>query len=118
MKRDPDLIRKILIEIERGSGDGYMTVTVEGYSEEEINYHLSLLNDAGFIVGVETRGDDKSNWMVSRLTWSGHEFLEAASDDTRWNTAKEIMARTGGFALDVMKAVLIDLLKKQAMTGL
>ena len=50
MKRDMDLIREILLECEEQDGtDRMIQVKIEGHSDEEINYHMVLLKDAGFI---------------------------------------------------------------------
>lgn len=114
MKRDPDLIRKILFAIEQDPGDGYIVVKVDGYTDKEINYHLSLLHDANFFVGFDERYDDESHWLVSRLTWDGHEFIEAARDDTRWKAVKNKMSQLGGFVIEVAKPLLIEMLKQQA----
>ncbi len=123
MKRDPDLIRELLSFFEANlDGKDYITtneIHLDNYSAAQISYHIGLLADANFIHAKETiLSHGPSFWVIFRMTPAGHDFIEAARDDTRWNNAKEIMAKTGGFALEVMKAVLIELLKKQAMTGL
>ena len=54
---------------------------------------------------------------VKRMTWEGHEFLDAARKDTLWDRAKEkTLKATGGLSLDVLKGVLIEL-GKQALEG-
>ena len=47
------------------------------------------------------------------LTWEGHEFLEAARNGGFWNQAKErLMKVTGGLAVDLLKALLVQYAKK------
>lgn len=53
MKRDMDLIRAILIEVEKLPFDaGFHDISVSGYSEEEIAYHVRLAHEAGLIEAV------------------------------------------------------------------
>jgi len=106
-----DLIREILLEIERQPFTGnFFDVNIENYPHEVVSYHLMLLDEAGLIRAEEiTRCD----WGAIRLTWQGHEFLEASRDDARWNKAKGMMEGTGGFVVEVAKMVLIELMKGQ-----
>ena len=46
---------------------------------------------------------------TSRLTWAGHEFLDAASNDTVWKKAGEKIKQ---FGVQVTVSVLEELLKK------
>lgn len=80
MKRDMDLIREILLECEKQDGTGRpIKVAIEGRSGDEVNYHLVLLKEVGFIEAssvLKTRFGPVLQPI--RLTWSGHEFLGAA----------------------------------------
>jgi hypothetical protein len=45
MKRDMDLVRDILLDMEKQDGSGgWIEVAVPGHSEDEINYHLFSLH--------------------------------------------------------------------------
>ena len=114
MKRDMDLARQILIRIEEQENyrDGISCV-FEGYTEAQVYYHIMLLHEAGLLVAIDLSGMQDIQWIPQRLTWQGHEFLESARDKNTWNKAKEIMAKTGGFAFEVVKPLLINLLKQQ-----
>ena len=49
--------------------------------------------------------------VVSRLTWEGHDFLDAIQDDTIWAKPKEsVLKPTLSASLDV----LLEWLKRQA----
>jgi DNA-binding transcriptional ArsR family regulator len=114
MKRDMELARLILIRIE--AQENYrdnISCEFEGYTDEQVHYHIMLLNEAGLVVASDVSGGGHIEWMPDRLTWQGHEFLESARDNTIWNKAKEIMAKTGGFAFEVAKPLLISLVKQQ-----
>jgi hypothetical protein len=56
--------------------------------------------------GLSLRG------FIYRLTWEGHEFLDAARDDTRWKRAWTIVReKAGSVTVDVLKQVLTSLMK-------
>jgi len=97
MKRDMDLIRKILLDLEKQDGSGlWIKVSIEDHSEDEINYHLRLLKDAGFIEASVLSAGVRSIVQPIRLTWSGHEFLNAARSSKLWDAAKEFAQKTTG----------------------
>ena len=118
MKRDMDLVREMLCEVEKTDTFGtQIHLKFDGYSPEEIDYHILLLSDADLIKTDPPRDIERKRRPV-RLTWEGHEFVEAARDDARWNQAKEMMKGTGGFVVEIAKSLLIDLAKEQIKTGL
>ena len=114
MKRDMDLARLILMRIE--SQENYnddISCEFNGYTDEQVRYHIMLLNEAGLLDAIDASSMKGINWIPRRLTWQGHEFLESARDNATWNKAKEIMSKTGGFVFEVAKPLLISLLKQQ-----
>ena len=117
MKRDMDLVRKILLELEDTPYElGAFDLELEGYSPDQISYHVMLLNEAGLIEAndLSTLGGPK--WTPKRLTWAGHEFIEASRDESRWEKAKNIMKEKGsGMAFDVLRSVLIQLMTKAVL---
>jgi hypothetical protein len=111
MQRDMDLVREILFQVERDNNDPLKSVEVEveGYSDIQINYHIMLLAEAGLIEAKDASTLGGSEWTPKRLTWRGHEFLEAARSDTIWREAKHrTLQNAGGLSLDVLKAVLVQ----------
>lgn len=116
MKRDMDLCRKILFEIEKSSyegEDGVFDFKVEEYDRDEVSFHAMLLDEAGLITARNLNANLVGWWIPIRLTWEGYEFLDAARDNARWEKAKGAMTKAGGFALDVMKQLLIQYLKAE-----
>ena len=94
MKKDIDLIRKILLEIESctnylGADTGM--IKVEGVSPDVIQSHISLLDTEGLIDGRRktTLGSSVNPYFNVNLTWSGHEFLDNARNDSIWEAVKE-----------------------------
>ncbi len=85
MKRDMELIRKILLAVEISPPDEDLeNLTFEGYKYEEIQYHAWLLINAGLAQGFETHPGYSPGPVVRSLTWAGHEFLDTARDERRW----------------------------------
>ena len=89
MKRDMDLIRAMLLAVEGDPHGRAPEIEIAGYTQEEIGYHAVLLGEAGLAVVIEMTGfsDQSPTATVSRLTWAGHEFLDASRDNRFWNQA-------------------------------
>ncbi len=107
MKRNMDFIRSILIALEEvESGDKMKKLSVD---EEIFSYHIKLLSQAGLIEAHRDSGD-YHKWFPVSLTWDGHEFIEAARDDTTWKKVKsQLIEKTGGLSFEVLKGILIKL---------
>jgi Hypothetical protein (DUF2513) len=120
MKRDMDLVRELLRKIEEYPGAELAgRLQVEGRTEEEVSYHAVLAHEAGFIEAVNALSREGLDWILQRLTWEGHEFLEAARDDDLWKRAKDVtLSKGGGLTLEVLKAVLVELSKRAAMRSI
>jgi hypothetical protein len=113
MKRNMDLIRQILLAVE-ANASGYMPceLNIDGFSEEEIAYHTCLLKEAELIDGVESESRGGREIAPIRLTWAGHEFLDASREPTRWKEAKEAIGKIGGASLTVWTTVLTQIVLK------
>lgn len=115
MKRDLDLLRKIILAVEdRPAEAAPRSIEIEGYDATEIGYHSYLLVDSGLAKGVDvtTILDLLPQWEVLHLTSAGHDFADAARNDSTWKTAtKMVKDKTGGVTLEVMKQVLVSLVK-------
>lgn len=92
MKRDMDLVRKLLFHFEEKPDAGHMKVPpIEGYEESLIKYHCNLLYDAGLLncEPVKSSTSDRVIYVLPfDLTWAGHEFLDKIRADTTWNRIK------------------------------
>jgi hypothetical protein len=117
MKRDMELIRLILQEVERAQTfDEDLNINLDGYSKKEVDYHVILLNEAGLIVTYDESTLAGIRLIPLRLTWQGHEFLEATKNTDAWSKTKEIMVKSGGFVFEVAKSILITYITQQ-LTG-
>ena len=113
MKRDMDLVREVLLKVEEMPFDGrFYDVNVEGCSDEVINYHVMLLNEAGLIEAIDLSNLGGPCWKPKRLTYSGHEFLDAARSDTVWQKAKAVTLKSAGtLTLEGLKIALPHVVK-------
>jgi hypothetical protein len=112
MKRDMDLIRLLLLDIE-----GEEEVNLSPFTEEQIEYHNWLLLDAGMARGKDISGYQNvphHRAILIGLNWEGHDFIDAARDVTIWNkTQKTIVEKVGTAAIDVVKSLLLLYAKEQ-----
>jgi hypothetical protein len=115
MKRDMDLIRTILLDAEvQCSGEAILDFEIENYESEAVYYHLLILEDSGLLI-VSDEGTSLNRRVLNpvRLTWEGHEFLDAMRSDTTWNEVKSRMNGIGGFVIDVAKALAADIMRRE-----
>lgn len=113
MKRDLDLIRKLLLYFEAKADDRVdKCPTIGRHSPLEIKYHLLLMDEAGFLrCERETTPTGRTIYVLPMsLTWQGHEFLEAARNDKFWRRAKALVVKkSGALSFELLKAVLVSL---------
>lgn len=119
MRRDLDLVRKILMYYEEKDVDGMdRTIEMEGYSESLINYHLLLMDEAGLLRCERSISSSTPSRVIKvypfSLTWSGHEFLSSAKNEGLWGKAKSLsLDKAGILSFDIMKDLLISLAKEK-----
>ena len=99
MKRDMDLVRKILFAIEENQPFEKSMVKIEGYGMQEIAYHCEMLYHEGYIkeyYGVTCDNfDGVLRFWVQDLTWEGQNLLETIRQDTIWNKTKTTIKEKG-----------------------
>ena len=113
MKRDLNLMRQILLDLEKkGSYTNWLDVDIEQYSPEQMDYHLELLMEAGLI---RTRSADRElpRWYPVRLTWEAHEFLDAARDERRWQKVNDLIAQVGDVPFETVRVALLGMVKQE-----
>jgi len=117
MKRDMDLVRKILFKIEESPEFSFISpFEIEGYEQEQVSYHVELLDEAGLISARDLSTMGEYCWIPDRLTWEGHEFLEASRDDKRWEKAKSVILEKGGnFTFSLLQSLLMQLMSKSVL---
>ena len=116
MKRELDLARQLLLDIESRGPDCSVSIlrpytnngsATNHESEERIRYHLRLLIDAGFLKEVDRT---TAGIPCVRLTHEGHELLELARHENLWREAKWLcQERIGGLSLTVIRTFMLRL---------
>ncbi len=109
MKRDWDTIRDLLTKIEACTLPTDM-VRLSDFEIERraaVSYHIALLIEAGLVKGqmLQTIGPEVKDFFAQRLTWEGHEFLDAVRSDTVWAQTKKVFAERGvDMSFDLVKS--------------
>ena len=96
MKRDMELVRSILFALESSQ----QNAAFEGYDDDTVKYHKALVIEAGLADGSSLKSGTGNREvpaavMLTRLTWSGHEFLDTVRSDTVWVNTKQTFASKG-----------------------
>jgi len=114
-----DLVRAILLQVEEKSiGLGCPELSLPGYTSEAIAYHVMLLKEAGLLEAIDLSNNIHGlSFKPKRLTWKGHEFLDAVKSDTVWNKVKTTVVEKGAsLTLDVAMGLALRFAK--TMVGL
>lgn len=110
MKRDMDIVRALLLRAEAATGSVGINDPVE-------TYHVRIMIEGGLIEGrisEEITADAPRHSHIHNLTWAGHDFLDAARNDTVWHTAKEKILKPGvSWTFELLKETLKALAKQQ-----
>jgi hypothetical protein len=115
MQRNMDLVRTILMRIEDSpSGWAASPFGIAGFTPEQVGYHAHIMMEDGLIEGVDVTNVERRGPVAlpGALTWKGHEFLDLARDQARWNKAHAIIRKVGSAPIAVWMKVLNDLLLK------
>jgi hypothetical protein len=106
-----DLVRKIMLAVEASERPlDSSLIRIGGYTGEMITEHMRLLNEAGLIEGISAYSvEHRLKWIELRLTWSGHDFLDAARSESVWTeTVSEVRKKSGAVPFEVLKSLLME----------
>ena len=98
MKRNWDVIRDVLIEVESLNGAKFDTVQYGPESESDFperDAQGSLLWKAGFIEGADASSMDGDAVLATSLTWAGHELLDTMRSGPIWERIKTMATEKG-----------------------
>lgn len=116
MKRNWDTIREILLATEALPPDTTLTLAdFENDHAHTISYHVELITEADLLHASisKTIGKGPTQFHIYRLTWPGHELLDAIRNDNIWNKTKSsILEKSGSMTFDIVKSVAIEFAKK------
>lgn len=109
MKRDWDVIRNVLIEVEALDSAQGQTIEYGPASESdepEKDAHSILLWKAGFIEGIDASDMDGDAIHAQGLTWAGHDLLETIRSKVVWERIKATANDKGiELTFDAVKAL-------------
>jgi DNA-binding transcriptional ArsR family regulator len=115
MKRNMDLARLILFEIEKRSWEETLRpLSIDGYSDEDVSYQIKLLKEAGLIKARDFSSGSTLRYVPGSLTWLGHDFLDAARQESRWKQAMSLVReKAGSVTFEIVKEVLVAIARRQ-----
>lgn len=120
MRRDPDLIRTILLTVEASeTGELLRLPPIEGHSSDAVHFHVRLLLEAGLLQTAMPNRGPQQDWIVLRLSWAGYDFVDHVRDPKVWRTTKAGAAKIGSWSLDTLSTLAkAAILAKAAALGL
>lgn len=125
MRRDMALLRLLLLQLEEIDEDGQSIyeigeddLPIDGYTWDQVSYHYTLADEAGL---VDAAGGPplEGGIVFRRLTWSGHDFVDAVRDEEIWRKTREGALAAGGFSIDLVKDLAKGFIRKKVeqLTG-
>ncbi len=111
MKRDMNLVREILLWATQQEEPGiYRNPTLPEYTDSQIAHHIHLMWQAGLVEAADTTTNSSGGpaALLLSVSWAGHDFIDAARDDTTWNKTRTKVLSSGlSFTFDLLKEVLV-----------
>lgn len=108
MKRNWELIRKILVAIENLETiqQAVADTDIAGYAPEVVSYHMMLLYEAKLIkASCHSPSGGVVTCNASQLTWAGHEFSDKIRSQGMWNKTLVFLRDKGiDLSFDTIKA--------------
>lgn len=117
MQRDMNLIRELLLKLEAMPlrpaacvmfDHDDADLTIPGYDFNQVRYHFELLKEVDLIASSSS-----GTLTFSRLTWAGHDYLDAVRDPEIWEKTKSGAYAVGGMTFDLIKDLAKGFIKKQ-----
>lgn len=106
MRLDNDCIRDILLFIEDNTTYEKRFIDVDNlvnylnYDKDTLYYHLSMISQANLVDKVNFA--DNRPYLISSLSWEGHQYLDNIRNDGVWKTVKEKSSALGSVSLQVL----------------
>jgi len=107
MKRDLSLIRELLLSIEdtkEPPGSSALCADKDDTEKSLALEYLRLMEKAGLVSCIASTPISGS-WRCAelKLTWEGHDYLDAVRDPEVWKRTKDGAGAVGGLALGAVK---------------
>jgi len=123
MKRDWELIRGILLQAEAAPAGTHLQV-LEAENDKttlaEVLEHIQLLVDANLLEAtvVPGGGPGQGGFIIHRVTWQGHDFLNEAKNDAVWKKVmNQVKEKGGSVSMMVLKEMVSTVFKAYLSGG-
>jgi hypothetical protein len=118
MKRDMELIRKLILLIEdQPTAWAPSDIKIDGYTADQIGYHSYLLINSGLATGHDLTCAHNTGpyYSVSHLTSAGHDFADNARNQYVWDEVMDDIKKQGltSVTIDLVKRLLDKLIRKR-----
>lgn len=121
MKRDMDLIRKMVLAVEECPSGFAPELKIQGYDTAQIGYHAYLLVNSGLAEGFEitTTCSNGPEYQITHLTSAGHDFAGNVRNEYIWDEVLEEIKKKGlvSAGLDAIKKLLDKVVRKRLDVG-
>ena len=113
MKRDWDVVRQILLELEEAESPTAGMLGIEGMDDQVFGYHAKLMCDAGLVeAAIQEWFAGGINAQVDRMTWSGQEFLDGIRHKSVWDKIKTNAEEKGvSLTFETIKLLVTSVIK-------
>ena len=120
MKLKPELVRSLLLYLEDNLGYSEPlysgNITIDDYSKDDICYTIKLLKDGDYIEATAIPSDNYVEYLVSSITWKGHELLDNIRDK---NVFKKVIAKISNsfvsVSIPIIQSVAADFIKSKLL---
>ena len=116
MKRDLELVRKILLEVEEWPTEGGdRTFASLNCPEDQVTYNVFQAIQAGLLRGEVIEHSEGMDCFVSGLTPCGHDFLDNAKNKYIWDEVMTDAEKRGikNASLDIIRDLLNATIRKK-----
>lgn len=119
MKRDMELVRRILISLADSEYplDGKLFVD-DATSFEKVAYHFEIMQEAGLVKANVQRewGKTAVHAVVGPMTWEGNDFLDAVRNEKVWKRVMTKVAQISGSAtFEIVKKLASESLSQMLL---
>ena len=114
MKRDLDLVRQLMLQIEALPAAPPVQYRMSEIEDPVLLAHLEMLIEAELVNGRISRSQGARGDVisVSGLTWQGHEWVEMVRSQSLWNEVKSAVLDGGGvLTFELTRAMAAKLLR-------
>lgn len=108
MRRDLDLVRSILIYVEKADGPVDANDLVDGANDfNKVSYHVMLMANRGLLDLLSFQQDvnhDVTDLHIAAVTWDGLDYLDSIRDPKVWAKVKKtVKEAVGSTTFEVVK---------------